>query len=240
MTLNQVITRIKTIALAHKQVRNFQAGLVTDFLTDHTTKYPSVFLEDNGGVISTNGQASTLSYRMYFVDLVNVSEATKQNEQDVQSDMFSVAEDVVAQMNAGDYNDWALSTDNNVQLVVEENGDMYAGVIVDFSIRIQFKQNRCQIPSDLLISVTDNDTKMYDVEYFATGTENLTLDSTAAGSSLNVITGKKVLLVTRESAPLYKVSSNPDSAEFTWNDTLLGLGTKTNVGERFLILYRNY
>lgn len=147
MTLNQVITRIKTIALAHKQVRNFQAGLVTDFLTDHTTKYPSVFLQDNGGIISTKGQ-STLNYRVYFVDVVDVSENTKQNEQDVQSDMFSVAEDIIAEMSSGNYTDWIVSAENNVQFVVEESDDQYAGVIVDISIRKMFKQNRCEIPTN--------------------------------------------------------------------------------------------
>jgi hypothetical protein len=106
-----------------------------------------VFLQDNGGVISTKGQ-STLSYRFYFVDVVDTSENTKQNEQDVQSDMFSVAEDIITEMGAGNYTDWVISTENNVQFVVEESDEQYAGVIVDISIRKMFKQNRCEVPTN--------------------------------------------------------------------------------------------
>jgi hypothetical protein len=238
MTLNNVISRIKQIALSHKQVRNWKYGLVSDFLNDHTTKYPSVFLQDNGGKISTtNGQATTLSFRMFIMDLVHVSEDTKDNEQDVHSDVISIAMDLITQMNMGDYQDWALSDDNNLTLVVEEQGDMFAGCIIDFSLRIMFKQDRCQIPSDLTI-VTDDDMKnVYDVEYIANGTEGNTIDTSV---KIPEITGKKILLITRESAPIYKVSSNPDPAEFVWNNTILTLGTVTAPNERFLILYRTY
>lgn len=236
MTLNNVINRIKQIALAHKQVRNFQHGLVSDFINDHKTKYPSVFLQDNGGSIGTTGKlATTLAFRMFIVDLVHVSQDTKDNELDVHSDVISIAMDIITQINSGDYQDWALSTDNNLTLVVEEQSDMFAGCIIDFTIRIMFKQDRCQIPSDL--NITDTDMKyVFDVKYVATGNEGNTLTSVA----IPEIAGKKILLITRESTPIYKVSSNPDTAEYTWNDTDIGLGAVANPGERFLILYRNY
>jgi hypothetical protein len=235
MTLNQVLKRIKLIALSHKQVRNFQQGLVSDFLTDKTTLYPSVFLQDNGGKISTSAHATTLSYKLFFIDLVNLSEETKGNEQDVQSDMLSVAQDIIAQMNNSNYDDWALSVDNNVEFVVEEYGDMVAGCIVDISIRTMFKQNVCEVPSDLTDYVTtDIDMKtVYDIAYIATGTEVTNL-------SVPEIVGKRILLIAREGGMMHKVSNLPDSAQYTWNDTTIGLGLPTVAGQRFLILYRNY
>ncbi len=242
MTLNNVVNRIKQIAQAHKQVRNFQQGLVSDFLTDHTTKYPSVFLQDNGGNISTSGHATTLAYRMFIMDLVHVSEGSKQNEQDVQSDMVSIAMDLIAQMNDGNYSDWKISTDNNLQLVVENENDLHAGCIVDFSVSIMFSQDRCQVPSDLVVDI-ENDTSMktvFDVKYIASGSEGNALTSSGATPNIPEINGKKILFITREQSPIYKVSSSPDSAEYTWNDTDIILGTVTNPGERFLILYRNY
>ena len=39
-------------------------------------------------------------------------------------------------------------TENNVQFVVEESDEQYAGVIVDISIRKMFKQNRCEVPTN--------------------------------------------------------------------------------------------
>jgi hypothetical protein len=235
MTLNNVINRIKSLALGHKQIRNFYQGLVGDFLTDKTTRYASVFLQDNGGSVSLSGHATTLSYRMFLLDLVHVSEDSKQNEQDVQSDMVSIAQDLLAQMNNPQFNDWKISTDNNLQLVVENDNDLVAGCIIDFSVRIMYEQNICQVPTDIINYVSiENDMKfLYDTEYVATGTEGTTL-------SIPEIVGKKVVFITRGSSIIYKVSSAPISSEYTWNDIIVGLGAATNTGERFLILYRNY
>lgn len=235
MTLNQVIKRVQDLATAHKQIRSFGKGLIQDFLVDKTTRYPAVFLQDIAGNISLGNHATALSYRLFIVDLVHVSADAKTNEQDVQSDMVSIAMDLLAQMNNPQYNDWAISSDNNLQLLVENDGDMHAGVVIDFSVRIMFEQNICVIPTDITgYPSTENDMKfIYDTKYVAAGSEGTTL-------SIPEIVGKKILLITRESAQLYKVSSNPISSEFTWNDTVIGLGAAATIGERFLILYRNY
>lgn len=235
MTLNNVVSRIRSLSLGHKQVRTFKTGLVSDFLTDKTTKYPAVFLQDIGGNISLTGHATTLNYKLFFVDLVHLSEDAKGNEQDVQSDMVSIAMDLLAQMNSSLYDDWRISTDNNLQLIVETDGDMFAGVVVDFSVRIKYEQNICQIPTEITDYIpTDNEMKFaYDTSYTATGAEGTTL-------SIPEIVGKKILLVTRGSAIIYKVSNGPSSSEYVWDDVIISLGAVTIPGERFLILYRNY
>jgi hypothetical protein len=151
MTLNSVIKRIRDLCLAHNQIRSFDVGRVTDFLTDKTKKYPAVFVQDNGGAISTDGHAATLNYRIFFVDLVNASEDTKENELDVQSDMVSVAMDIIAQINSSNFSDWRISSENNLQLLEEEGDDLYAGCYIDCSIRIMFTQNICQVPSNINI-----------------------------------------------------------------------------------------
>lgn len=235
MTLNNVIDRIKTLSLGHKQVRSFRKGLLGDLFADKTAKYPAVCLQDLGGSISITGHATTLNYKLFILDLVNVSEGTAGNEQDVESDMVSIAMDLLAQFNSGLYDDWRISTDNTLELVAEHENDMVSGCVIDLSIRIMFQQNICQIPTDITdYTPTDNDMKfVYDIKYVATGSEGTTL-------SIPEIVGKKVLFVTRESGPIYKVSNVPGSSEYTWNDTIVGLGAVTNPGDRFLILYRNY
>lgn len=225
-------------------IRSFKKGQQTEFQDDKTLKYPAVFVQDNGGNISISRKTATLNYRLYFVDLVHVSEGTKDNEQDVKSDMFSIAMDIIAQMNFGNYNDWQISTDNNVDLFIESGDDLYAGCYVDISFGIQFKQNICEVPSNIFITPsgqgsspgTVGDLKLvYDFEYIATGTEGTIL-------TIPTIQGKKVLFITRESSPIYKVSNSPNSSEFIWNDIIITLGAPVNPagGERFLILYRNY
>lgn len=235
LTLNQVLRRIQSITLAHKQVRSFKQGLVTDFFADKTTKYPAVCLQDNAGTISLSGHATTLSYRMFLLDLVHVSEDSKQNEQDVQSDMVSIAEDLLAQMNFPGFDDWAISSDNQLQLLVEQDNDLIAGCYFDFSVRIMYAQNVCQVPTSIIDYIpTDESMKyVYDLKYTATGTE---------GKTINIpeLVGKKILFMTRGNAIIYKTSTAPSSNEFTWNDTSIGLGANTNTDEPFLILYRNY
>lgn len=235
MTLNQVIARIKYLALAHRQVRSFTTGMTSDLFTDKTKKYPACCLQYNAGSISISGGATTINFRMFLVDLVHVSENAKDNQDEVLSDMLSILMDLIAEMNNSSYDDWRLSIDNSIEGIYEEEGDLYAGWFIDFSIRTIFSQNRCQVPtSEIDYSPIDSDMKLvYDKEYVATGSE---------GSSLTIaeLTGKKIVLIIRENAPLHKVSSNPDPAEYTWDNTVISLGTPVNAGARFLILYRNY
>jgi hypothetical protein len=235
MTLNQVNRRIKQIALAHKQVRNFYRGLVQDFLVDHTTQYCSVFLQDIGGTVSFSQKATLLNYRMWVLDLVHVSEDSKENEQDVLSDTLSIIMDLAAQMNAGLYNDWKISLDNNIQQQVEDDNDMVAGWYIDFTVSVMFTQNICAVPSDLVIETpTDMPDKLvYDLEYFATGDEGTDL-------TIPTLAGQKLLFVGREGVVIHKVSNLPDSLQFTWDNTTIKFGIPTNPGERYLFLYRNY
>jgi hypothetical protein len=154
LTFNQIIRRIRTVALAHQQVKTFGRGLVTDFLTDKTTNYPAVFLQNAGGRFSMTGRSSTINFRMFIVDMVHVSEESKENELDVHSDMISIGLDLLTQFNNPNYNDWRISSDNNFQLLVETDGDMYAGIYVDFSISFVYNQNVCEVPTTKTIYQT--------------------------------------------------------------------------------------
>lgn len=72
------------------------------------------------------------------------------------------------------------------------------------------------------------------IKYVATGSEGSTL-------TIPEILGKQVLIIMRESGPIFEVGSSPDSSEFTWDDTDIVLGAPVGgAGERFLILYRTY
>lgn len=235
MTLNQVISRIKGLILAHKMVRNFYRGLPTDFLTDKTTRYPSSFLMDRPGSLELGAKIHTFNFTIFLLDLVHVSENTKANEQDVQSDMIGIIKDLVAEFNHSSFTDWRLSLSNQVTILAEQLDDMVAGASIDLSISVIFNPDVCAVPTD--IPIINEDMKLvYDEKYVATGAEG----SSITTGQVPVIAGKKILLITREFATLHKVSSSPDPAEFTWNGSVIGLGTPVNPGERFLILYRTF
>lgn len=236
MTYNQVINRIKTISLAHRQVRTFKRGLQQDELSDDKqVLYPAVFLNETSGNVSLVNNAATFCFRLKVLDLVHVSEHAKENELDVLSDTMSILLDLLAQMNYGAYNDWKISTGNAIASYVENDGDMNAGWYMDMCIGIIYDQNVCVVPSDLIPEIEPNelDVKVYDYKYVADGTEGATIH-------IDEIVGKKILLVTREYSPLYRVSNAPNQTEFTWDDNDIGLGIDALPGERFLILYRNY
>lgn len=236
MTLNQIIARIKGISLAHNQLRNFYFGPPTDFLTDKTTRYASAFLQDTAGSADTGGNIVNVGFKLFLLDLVHVSDHTKDNELDVQSDMMSVALDILAEMNHSSFTDWKISATNPFNLLFEELDDMIAGVAVDFTVSFPWDQNLCEVPTDTLPGVLTlfTDKALYDLEYVATGSEGSTITPPE-------VLGKKILLIIRENNPIHKVSINPDPAEYTWNNVSIGLGTPVSgPGERFLILYRDY
>lgn len=220
--------------LAHKQIRNFYfAGPTSEFLNAHTTRYPSAFLQDNPGSVDVIGRTDNYGFRLFLLDLANVSEDARANELDVQSDMRSVVKDLLAEFNHGSFQDWKIGSNNPVALLREELDDLTAGVYVDITISVLWEPDVCAVPTDVPIQ-TEDMKLVYDEKYIANGGEGNTLNIPA-------IVGKKILLITRENALLYKVSVNPDSVEYVWDGNIITLGTPINVpGERFLILYRNY
>jgi hypothetical protein len=71
-------------------------------------------------------------------------------------------------------------------------------------------------------------------KYTATGSEGTTL-------TIAALSGYQILAILRESGPIFEVGASPASAEYTWDDTDIVLGTPVGgAGERFLILYRTY
>jgi hypothetical protein len=147
LTLNQIVRRIKTIALQHKQLRNFYFGNVTDFIEDKQTRYASLFLQDNQGVIDVAGKVVSYNFKMFLLDLENVSNETQKNTLDVQSDMASVATDLLAEFNHSDYLDWKLSSGSSFGLVRESFDDIVAGIVVDLTIQIPYDNNTCAVPN---------------------------------------------------------------------------------------------
>lgn len=244
LTLNQVLQRIKTVVTAHNQVRTYVKGLVPDFTTDQTTKYPAVFLQDGAGSISTSGHSTTLNFRMFFLDLVNIIDNEKTNVSDVQSDMLSVAMDILAELSRPELRLF-ISTDNSIQLLdegddTESNADMPAGCYVDFSVRIVYEQNVCAVPSDVFNipgasgdSVFPGTKQVLDLTYTATGLEDNTI-------TIESLKNQRILMIAREGTMIYEVSNLPDSVEYTWDNTSIVTGKVIGAGERFLILYRNY
>src|SRR6478736_10272237 len=149
MTLNQVVKRIETLALAHRQVRTFRAGLRPDFLSNGDIKYSAVFLQYAGGNVLRGSNQANFVFVLSVRDLVHVSEDAKTNELDVLSDTYSIMLDLLSQMGFDAYNDWKLADSAAMTSVVEDDGDMSAGWDAGLTIAVPYDQNVCEVPSTI-------------------------------------------------------------------------------------------
>ena len=211
LTLNQILARLRLLAESHDQLNTFYFGDPHEF--DEPSEgvhedniYPACFVQSQPGTIDRTQHLINYNFRIYFYDLVKVSEGTENNESEVLSDMSSVAQDFLAMLMSSTYQrDWIINDKVNFQLETEKLNDMAAGLFIDVQIGVDFLADRCQVPaSDVTFETIDMPrTKIY--PYTGTGGES-TLD-------ISAIIGKHVLAAWR--AGFYKrmVTSTPTDSE---------------------------
>lgn len=206
MTLNQILSRLKSLALSHKQINYAFFGDPHEFVTKDIT-YPACFIQSQPGVINTATKLQTFSFRLYFLDLVHVATDTEENEDEVLSDMSSVADDMFALLMSPTYqDDWVISETAVKNLGTEQFDDMLAGVVIDVEISVEYLSNACDIPADDVELPTELDmprTKIY--TYTAAGGEN--------SFSVSTLSGKHVLGVWRAGYYKRAIATAPDDDE---------------------------
>ena len=173
LTLNQVVARIKSLAIAHNQINYFYFGDQPEFDANGDINYPACFLEQTAGSIDRIERLQTFNFRMYLADRVMVAENTEGNETEVLSDMHSVAADMLAMLMSYDYEgDWLIVDNSAVTPFTESLGDMVAGCFVDIGVKVDFLADRCQVPVEAVTFQEDFDmarTKL--ITYTGTGSE---------------------------------------------------------------------
>lgn len=153
MTLNQIIQRIKTIALAHKQINDFREGDVVNFLRESDVVYPCCLLQILPGRISRTEKQTTVRIALYLCDLVDLSIDSKENELEVKSDLLSIAEDMMAAFSYPQFEqDWDFSDEASVEFLDEKFEDMISAVLLTLDFKTRFDSNRCQIPTTLTLT----------------------------------------------------------------------------------------
>jgi hypothetical protein len=150
MTLNQVIKRIETIALSHKQLNTFRSGGdLMAFLRGGDLVYPACVVQFLPGSISRAQKYTTYRLAIYLCDLVNVSKDTKSNELEVQSDLTSIAEDLTAMLYNPIYTDWDISEQASLEYAFDDKEDITVCAILTLDIHTYYDANRCQVPTTL-------------------------------------------------------------------------------------------
>lgn len=208
LTLNQIVTRIKTLALAHHQINHFYFGDPHEFDANGDIIYPACFLEWVPGTADRVAHQKRFNFNIYFFDLVKVSDDTEGNETEVLSDMDGVATDMLAMLMSPEYqDDWVIVEAAAIAPVTEVLGDMAAGVFIEVGIVVDFLADSCVVPTDEIIFEETFDmarTKIY--TYTAAG---------LTGSSFAVadISNKHVLAVFRAGSYKRAVAVAPTDSE---------------------------
>lgn len=216
MTLNQVIARVRTLALSHNQINDFYFGDVPEFDANGEVEYPACFLEITPGTVDRIEKVQWFRFRLYLVDLVPEVTETEANETEVLSDMHSVCADMLAMLMYSQYqDDWRIADISQVTPVTESLGDLVAGVFADIEIGVDFLADRCQVPADDITKETDFDmarTKI--ISYTATGSE---------GNSWTVTTIAGKIVIAAYRAGFYKriKITVPDTEEIQLQGTVL-------------------
>lgn len=139
MTLNQIITQIKSYGVNHPQINYVLFGEFADKLDDEDVTYPAMFLD----LQSANFSAKQLSYvfNIYLLD----RHLQETDALEVLSDMSLVAEDMVASLRTPT-NTWVVDDTLPMQFFREADPDFLAGVRIDVTLTLPSLNNRCQIP----------------------------------------------------------------------------------------------
>lgn len=206
MTLNQIIQRLRSLALSHRQINHFYFGDEPEFDAQTDITFPGCFAVLLPGSIDRVNHIQNYTFRLYFLDLVHVSERTEENETEVLSDMGSVASDFVSMLlNPLYQDDWIVGDITPTNPLTESLGDMVAGVFIDVTLSTEFNGDSCEVPADDVEFPQNIDmprTKIF--TYTATGGEN----------SFSVpLSGKYILGAWRAMAYKRVVSSAPDDDE---------------------------
>jgi hypothetical protein len=157
LTLNQIIARLRTLALSHDQINSFYQGDPWEFDSNGDVTFPALFLEPVAGVIDRTERLTKYGFKCYFLDLVKVANDTEGNEQEVLSDMASVAEDFIAMLNYSGYqDDWLIEQRSSLSPVTEALNDMAAGQVLEIVIEVEFLSDRCQVPASEIVFEDDD------------------------------------------------------------------------------------
>lgn len=243
MTLNQIISRVEQLVLSHRQLNHFYYGEALKALDDEEVRYPAVFMDVDRSNIDRDNHLHTYSVTLTVCDLVSVAANASGNEQDVQSDLALICEDLFSMLHYSGWTDWDVRMTAPVQYFRDRFVDEVGSAVMTLDISVMYSADRCAVPSDynfveshpdgVQFDPVYRDYRTYPYIYSGQGTE---------GSSITVasLVGATVLLMVKGDKIHPPISSNPAPGQYVLDaDTgLLTFGNDINEGETIQVIYR--
>lgn len=149
LTYKQVLGRLQSLAIHHKQINTFVLGRFNTFLDGSDVRYPALFIDpERTGSLSESELLYQHSFTLYFFDLLDIADNALLNEWEVKSDMLSVAMDYIAMLNyTGFQHTWTIDSEAPISIKDYQLQDLTAGVSVRVTIGTRFDANKCQVPT---------------------------------------------------------------------------------------------
>ena len=142
LTYNQIIKSLNDIADNHLQINSFQYDSLDNIATSGTIYYPMMFvLVKPATVVDLK---LNLNFTIIFCDLVHKGET---NMQEVESDMLSIALDVIHELQSPSYT-WSFDTKSpKLDPFGDRFDDEVTGWSMDITLGVPKDMDRCSIPN---------------------------------------------------------------------------------------------
>lgn len=236
MTLNQVINRLQSLAENHKQVRSFYYGDIAEFLANGEVKYPACFVQLVNSNVSIADNLTHHNFQIFFCGLLNISEGARENFAELQSDLTSIAEDMIAMINApAFYGDWTINQEYSLSTSAEKFEDYVMAVDFTIDIAVNYTADRCQVP--LYNPLPDEeDTDIMIIRnniYEADGSEGQNITVAA-------LVNKEILMQFLGDKLVTKVDADPTPNQYTYDASTgtLGFGVELQPEQILQTLYK--
>jgi len=243
MTLNQVIKKLEQLALSHQQINHFFFGEIVEWLANGDLRYPCCFVEINKSEINKDDKQTKYNFDIWFLDLVDVSTKTGENEVDLMSDLTSIAEDYLAMLNFSGYQDvFTITTTYDLEYFREKFEDLTVAVRTNVTIGVDYLSDRCAVPADDVVfepgspfeTITFNENLVFKYVYIGTASETAT-------KIIPELIGKNLLLVfVGQNLSTPTASTSPGMEEYNFNSATgqLILPIELQQFQKLQILYR--
>lgn len=158
MTLNQIITQIKSFQQNHKQLKSLFAGLITDYDVNKSQDYPVLIVTWLPSTISDGRE--NFSFTIGVFDKMNLDFS---NEIEILSDTRLIAKDFLAFIKTNpDFKTLSLDLPIELNPQVEKFDDGATGVFFDVNIYQPEFLDYCTIPSTAVTPDINNGVEIVD------------------------------------------------------------------------------
>jgi len=141
-TLNQIVQNLNEIAIQHQQLHGFKFGDPWEFYSSGVCNCTELWVN----VYPATATLTTIEYKFtaWLMDGVRRGEI---NETEVISDMFLIAQDIIAQLHHPDYS-WAVERKQTFIITpfTEKTPYKLSGVSFDFILKLMYPSDTCLIP----------------------------------------------------------------------------------------------